>query len=301
MYCSAVVFQKSVRLRDYIELCKPRVVLLMILTSMVGMFLTPAHVFSWVLFLWGNLGIGLVACGAAAFNHLMDQRIDRLMIRTQRRPIAQGKISTTQAILFAMALSILGTTVLVLYVNVLTALLTALTLMGYAVIYTLFLKYKTPQNIVIGGLAGAAPPLLGWVAMTGHVDPAAILLMLIIFVWTPPHFWALAIYRVDEYAKADVPMLPVTHGIALTKRHIVLYTAALFAVTLLPFVIGMSGWVYLVVVTLLNGRFLQWCVRFVKTDDPRVAFCVFKFSITYLMVLFLALLVDHLAQLIFYS
>lgn len=293
MYFSAVVSQKSAKLRDYIELCKPRVVLLMILTSMVGMFLTPAHTFSWMLFLWGNVGIGLVACGAAAFNHVMDQHIDRLMIRTQRRPIVQGKMSATQAILFAMVLSVLGTAVLVFYVNVLTALLTVLTLIGYAVIYTLFLKYQTPQNIVIGGLAGAAPPLLGWVAMTGHVDPAAILLMLIIFVWTPPHFWALAIYRVEEYATADVPMLPVTHGIALTKRHILLYTVALSAVTLLPFAIGMSGWIYLVAATVLNGRFLQWCIRLIKTDDPRVALCVFKFSITYLMGLFLALLVDH--------
>lgn len=171
--------------------------------------------------------------------------------------------------------------------------LTFLTLIGYAGIYTLFLKHKTPQNIVIGGIAGAAPPLLGWVAMTGHIDPGALLLMLIIFIWTPPHFWALAIYRVDEYAKANVPMLPVTHGIYFTKMNIVLYTILLFAITLLPFAINMSGWLYLISVILLNMRFLQWTIRLLYTNKPKIALSVFRFSIIYLMSLFVILLADH--------
>lgn len=286
--------QRSIQLGDYLILCKPRVVLLMILTSMVGMSLAPTHHFSWFIFLWGNIGIALLAGSAATVNHLMDRHIDRIMLRTKNRPIVQGKISTKNALIFSIILCALGLWVLVAFVNKLTAVLTLITLVGYAGIYTLFLKHKTPQNIVIGGLAGAAPPLLGWVAMTGHIDSGAIVLLLIIFVWTPPHFWALAIYRVDEYAKANVPMLPVTHGIAFTKVNIVLYTIALFAVTFLPFAIGMSGWIYFISTILLNARFLQWTMRLKKSDDPRVAFSVFRFSIVYLTVLFMALLLDHL-------
>ena len=280
------------KLSAYLTLCKPRVVLLMILTSMVGMALAPVN-FSWVIFICGNIGIALMAGSAAAINHLVDRHIDRIMHRTQNRPIAQGIINTTGAIVFAVILCVAALFILIKYVNNLTALLTFITLIGYAGVYTLLLKHKTAQNIVIGGLAGAAPPLLGWVAMTGHVDPGAILLMLIIFVWTPPHFWALAIYRVDEYAKASVPMLPVTHGIRYTKINIVLYTILLCAITLLPFAIGMTGWIYFIAAIVLNMRFLQWVIRLMRTDEPRVALSVFRFSIIYLMLLFVALLVDH--------
>ena len=207
-------------------------------------------------------------------------------------------IFAKNAIIFAIILCIAGMFILFKFVNTLTAVLTFLTLVGYAGIYSLYLKHATPQNIVIGGLAGAAPPLLGWVAMTGHIDPGALVLfliifLLIIFVWTPPHFWALAIYRVDEYAKADVPMLPVTHGIAFTKLNIVLYTIILIAITLFPFAIGMSGWIYLIAAILLGARFLQWTIRLMRSDDPRIAMLVFRFSITYLMLLFVALIVDH--------
>lgn len=284
---------QSVRLRDYFELCKPRVVALLILTSMVGMCMArPAH-FSWLIFLLGNIGIALVASSAAAINHLVDRHIDRLMHRTKNRPIAQGIVSTKYAIIFATILCLVGMFILIVFVNILTALLTFLTLIGYAGIYTMYLKHATPQNIVIGGIAGAAPPLLGWVAMTGHVELGAIILLLIIFVWTPPHFWALAIYRVDEYAKADVPMLPVTHGIPYTKLNIVIYAVVLFAVTLLPFVIGMSGWIYLLTAIALGVRFIQMAIRLKNTDEPIVAMAVFRFSILYLMGIFIALVVDR--------
>lgn len=283
----------SISLRDYIILCKPRVVLLMILTSMVGMSLAPTAHFSWLIFLLGNIGIALIAGSAASINHLVDQHIDRLMHRTKNRPIVMGKVSPRNAIIFSAVLLIVGLFILIQFVNMLTAILTFLTLVGYAGVYTLYLKHATPQNIVIGGLAGAAPPLLGWVAMTGHIDPGALILLLIIFVWTPPHFWALAIDRVDEYAKADVPMLPVTHGIAFTKLNILLYTILLFAITLLPFAMGMSGWIYLIAAVLLGTRFLYWAIRLMRTDEPGVAMSVFRFSITYLMLLFVALVVDH--------
>lgn len=287
------VNNQSARLRDYIELCKPRVVALMILTSMVGMCLAQPMHFSWLIFLLGNIGIALVAGSAAAINHLVDRHIDRLMHRTKNRPIAQGKVSTKHAIIFAVSLCGVGLFVLIEFVNTLTALLTFLSLIGYAGIYTLYLKHATSQNIVIGGIAGAAPPLLGWVAMTGHIDLGAIILLLIIFVWTPPHFWALAIYRVDEYAKADVPMLPVTHGIPYTKLNIVIYTVVLFAVTLLPFVIGMSGWIYLLTAIALGARFIQMAIRLKNTDEPKMAMAVFRFSITYLMGIFVALVIDR--------
>lgn len=280
-------------MKDYLILCKPRVVLLMILTSMVGMCLArPAH-FSWMLFLLGNLGIALVASGAAAINHLVDRHIDRLMHRTKNRPIVTGSVSTKNAIIFATVLCITGMFILIEYVNTLTAILTFAALIGYAGIYTVYLKHATPQNIVIGGLAGAAPPLLGWVAMTGHVELGAIVLLLIIFVWTPPHFWALAIHRVEEYAKADVPMLPVTHGIPHTKTNILVYTIVLFVVTLLPFFIGISSWIYLIAAILLGARFIQWAIRLMRSDDPQIALQTFRFSITYLMLLFVAMVVDR--------
>jgi len=282
--------------RDYLTLCKPRVVLLMMLTAMVGMCLaTPDH-FSWLIFLLGNIGIALVASSAAAVNHLVDKHIDRIMHRTKHRPIVTGNISTKNAIIFASILCVTGMFILIEFVNTLTALLTFAALIGYAGIYTMYLKHATPQNIVIGGLAGASPPLLGWVAMTGHVGLGAIVLLLIIFVWTPPHFWALAIHRVDEYAKADVPMLPVTHGIRHTKINILVYTIILFVVTLLPFFIGMSGWIYLIAAILLGARFIYWAIRLMRTDDAKVALLMFRFSITYLMLLFVAMVVDRFFQ-----
>lgn len=285
--------QNKSSLRDYIELCKARVVLLMILTSMVGMALVPAG-FSWFIFVVANVGIALVASGAAVVNHIVDRHIDCLMRRTENRPIVQGKVSTRNAIIFSAILSSLGIFLLIHYVNLLTAVLTFFSLVGYAGIYTFYLKHATSQNIVIGGLAGAMPPLLGWVAMTNHVDFNAILLVLIIFVWTPPHFWALAIYRVEEYAKAKVPMLPVTHGIAYTKLNILIYTFILFIITLLPFFTHLCGWVYLIAAILLNARFIQWGVRLYRSDDPRVGYQMFRFSIIYLMLLFVAMLADHI-------
>jgi protoheme IX farnesyltransferase len=278
---------------EYLTLCKPRVVMLMILTSMVGMCLArPLH-FSWLLFCLGNIGIALVASGAAAINHLVDRHIDRVMHRTKNRPIVTGNITAKNAMIFAAILSITGMTILIEYVNTLTAMLTFAALVGYAGIYTGYLKHATPQNIVIGGLAGAAPPLLGWVAMTDHVGFGAVALLLIIFVWTPPHFWALAIHRVDEYAKADVPMLPVTHGILHTKINILVYAIILFFVSLLPFFIGMSSWIYLIAAVVLGARFIQWAIRLMRSDDSKIALLTFRFSITYLMALFLALVIDR--------
>ncbi|MDP1573415.1 MAG: heme o synthase [Coxiellaceae bacterium] len=280
-------------LSDYVTLCKPRVVMLMILTSIVGMCLAPVDYFSWKLFFLGNIGIALMACSAAAVNHLVDRHIDRLMRRTENRPIAQGAVTTKQAIIFAITLCVMGLYILIAYVNTLTAILTFLTLIGYAGIYTFYLKHATPQNIVIGGLAGAAPPLLGWVAMTGHVGLGAIVLLLIIFVWTPPHFWALAIDRVEDYKKAKVPMLPVTHGILHTKKNIFWYTIALSAVSLLPYFIGLSQVIYLVIVIVLDARFVQLAWRLLQEKDAKSAMPTFRYSIVYLMALFVALIVDH--------
>jgi heme o synthase len=280
-------------LRAYLELCKPKVVMLMLLTAVVGMFLaTPG----WVpldILIFGNVGIAFVAGAAAVANHLADQHIDAIMHRTRRRPLPSGRITPLQAGLFALVLGSLGTAILVVFVNWLTALLSILTLIGYAGIYTLYLKRATPQNIVIGGAAGAAPPLLGWTAVTGHIDPNALLLVLIIFVWTPPHFWALAIYRYQEYAKAGIPMLPVTHGIPFTKLSILLYTILLLAVSLLPFVSGMCGIIYAIGALILGGIFLYWAIRLKKSNDPLIALKTFRYSIVYLMVLFVVLLIDH--------
>jgi len=279
--------------RDYLELCKPRVVLLMIITTIVGMCLATKGLVPWQTLLFGNLGIALSACAAAVINHLVDRHIDQVMRRTHRRPIVQGKVSPLKAFLFAMVLAILGMFILVYFVNVLTAELTFVTLIGYAVVYTLYLKHATPQNIVIGGAAGAAPPLLGWVAVTGHLDPQAWLLMLIIFVWTPPHFWALAIARVEDYKKANVPMLPCTHGIQFTKLCIVLYTLLLIAATLLPFAIQMSGWIYFLGANLLNAVFLYYVIRLYFSKRPELPMQTFWYSILYLLLLFVMLLVDH--------
>ncbi|WP_248799739.1 heme o synthase [Pseudomonas sp. MWU13-2105] len=279
--------------RDYLELTKPKVVVLMLITSLVGMFLATRAGVPWTVLVFGNLGIGLCAGGAAVVNHVVDRRIDALMARTHKRPLAQGRVSPTAALSFALLLAVLGQALLLSFTNPLTAWLTLASLLGYAVIYTGFLKRATPQNIVIGGLAGAAPPLLGWVAATGHVSAEPLLLVLIIFAWTPPHFWALAIHRKEEYAKADIPMLPVTHGEHYTKVHILLYTCVLLAVSLLPFVIHMSGLLYLVCATLLGARFLRWAWLLYRGSQPHAAINTFKYSIYYLFLLFIALLLDH--------
>ncbi|WP_432416365.1 heme o synthase [Legionella micdadei] len=279
--------------RDYMELCKPRVVALMLLTVVVGMYLAVP---GWVpipTLITSLVGIGLCAGSAAAINHLVDKRIDAIMARTKRRPIAGGRVSVRQALYFATTLAALGLTILITFVNVLTAILTFVTLIGYAGIYTGYLKRATPQNIVIGGLAGAAPPLLGWTAVTNQLDPQALLLVLIIFTWTPPHFWALAIYRIEEYKHAEIPMLPVTHGVAFTKLNVLLYTILLLVVTSLPFLVGMSGWLYLAGAGLLGVRFLHWAIFLYRSDRPAIAMRTFRFSIVYLMMLFVFLLVDH--------
>jgi protoheme IX farnesyltransferase len=279
--------------RDYLELTKPRVVVLMLITSLVGMFLATRAGVPWQVLIFGNLGIGLCAGAAAAVNHVVDRRIDSIMARTLKRPVTSGRVSPTAAIAFALLLAVSGMSLLLIFTNPLAAWLTLASLLGYAVIYTGFLKRATPQNIVIGGLAGAAPPLLGWVAVTGQLTAEPLLLVLIIFAWTPPHFWALAIHRKEEYAKANIPMLPVTHGEHYTKVHIVLYTAIMFAVSLLPFVIHMSGLLYLVCATLLGARFLQWSWVLYRDSRPHAAINTFKYSIWYLFLLFIALLVDH--------
>ncbi|MDR9424654.1 MAG: heme o synthase [Marinobacter sp.] len=284
---------KAISWRDYLELTKPKVVALMILTSVIGMLLAAPGVPRWDILLFGNLGIALLAGAAAVINHIVDQKIDTVMARTRKRPVATGKISPFEAILFAAALACAGMAILMLMVNHLTAWLTLASLVGYAGVYTLFLKRATPQNITIGGLAGAMPPLLGWTAVTGQVEGHALLLVLIIFAWTPPHFWALAIHRKEEYAKAGIPMLPVTHGNRYTELHILLYTLMLLAASLLPFVTGMSGGIYLIGALALGLRFVQYAVRLLRGDDRRVALNTFKYSITYLMALFVVLLVDH--------
>lgn len=280
-------------LREYLTLCKPRVVMLMILTSIVGMCLAPSASFPLSAMFFGNIGIALVASAAAALNHLADQHIDRIMRRTQHRPLVQGTITTKHCIYFALGMCAVGMLILLYFVNTITAILTFCSLIGYAVFYTLYLKHATPQNIVIGGIAGAAPPLLGWTAVTGSVSPEALLLVLIIYVWTPPHFWALAIHRLDDYAKANVPMLPHTHGVAYTKLHILLYTLLLICATALPYAIHMSGLLYFVGVMLANAVFLFHAVRLYVSDNRDYAIKMFWYSIHYLGILFLLLLLDH--------
>ncbi len=279
--------------RDYLELTKPKVVLLMLITSLVGMFLATRAGVPWTVLVFGTLGIGLCAGAAAAVNHVVDRRIDSIMARTHKRPVTAGRVTVPAALGFALLLAVAGQALLLAFTNELTAWLTLASLLGYAVLYTGFLKRATPQNIVIGGLAGAAPPLLGWVAATGHLSAEPLLLVLIIFAWTPPHFWALAIHRKEEYAKADIPMLPVTHGEHYTKVHILLYTAAMLAVTLLPYAIHMSGPLYLVAALLLGGRFMFWAWVLYRDSRPHAAINTFKYSIWYLFLLFIALLVDH--------
>lgn len=279
--------------RDYLELTKPRVVLLMLITSLVGMFLATRAGVPWTVLLFGNLGIALCAGGAAAVNHVVDRQIDSVMARTHKRPLAEGRVSPAAALTFALVLGVAGLLLLLAFTNALAAWLTLASLIGYAVIYTGFLKRATPQNIVIGGLAGAAPPLLGWVAVTGQISAEPLLLVLIIFAWTPPHFWALAIHRKAEYAKVNIPMLPVTHGEHYTKVHILLYTAVLLAVSFMPYAIHMSGPLYLAAAAVLGARFLYWAIVLYRDSRPHAAIKTFRFSIWYLFALFIALLVDH--------
>jgi protoheme IX farnesyltransferase len=279
--------------RDYKELTKPNVVLLMILTSAIGMFMAVPGMVPLDILVLGNLGIALCAGAAAAVNHLVDQRVDQKMSRTHNRPIAQGRVSNLQAALFATAMGSLGMYILIVWINPLTAWLTLASLVGYAFVYTMFLKRATPQNIVIGGLAGAMPPLLGWTAVTGDIHGHALLLVLIIFAWTPPHFWALAIHRREEYALVSIPMLPVTHGVAFTKLHILLYTILMFLITLLPFATHMSGPLYLLGAVVLGGGFLYWAIALIRGKNPNAPMETFKYSIVYLMSLFVIMLLDH--------
>lgn len=280
--------------RDYYELTKPRVVILIVFTAIVGMFLAAPGWPGSVPLLFGTVGIGLAASGAAVFNHVLDARIDIHMLRTRGRPLPQGRISESRALFFAATLCAISMLILWFLVNPLTAVLTFLSLIGYAVVYTVFLKRATPQNIVIGGAAGAAPPLLGWVAVTNDIHSSALLLFLIVFVWTPPHFWALAIARKDEYAKVGIPMLPVTHGDDYTRLNILLYTILLTVITIVPYLTGMSGLIYLLSALILDAIFLRHVLLMRRRpDDLEQAMRTFKYSITYLGFLFAALLVDH--------
>lgn len=285
--------------RDYYELCKPRVVALIVFTAIVGMFLSTPGMVPWQPLLFGTLGIGLAAASAAAINQIVDQQVDSVMGRTSKRPLPTGHLTNRQAIIFAGIIGVIAMIILIVMVNILTALLTFMSLIGYAVIYTVFLKRATPQNIVIGGAAGAAPPVLGWTAVTGYIDPNSLLLFLIIFAWTPPHFWALAIHRRDEYAKADIPMLPVTHGLEFTRLHVLLYTIILTIITILPYLTGMSGLIYLISALILDGIFLYYAIRMQWLHTGNLAMKTFGYSIVYLMLMFTALLVDHYLRVVF--
>ncbi len=284
--------------KRYLELCKPKVVLLIVFTALVGMFLSTPGMVPWNALLFGTLGIGLAAASGAALNHWVDQRIDAVMDRTRNRPLPQGELASSSALAFALLLGALAMAVLVLFVNTLTAVLTFIALIGYAVIYTVFLKRMTSQNIVLGGAAGAAPPVLGWAAATGQVHPEAMLLFLIIFVWTPPHFWALAIKRREDYARAGIPMLPVTHGVMVTKRYILLYTLVLVAVSLVPFVTHMSGVLYIAGATALGIGFLHNAIALYRARDDGPAMKTFGYSIFYLSALFAFFLADHYLRLL---
>ncbi len=280
-------------MRDYYRLCKPKVVYLILFTAAAGMLLSSPGIVPIDTLFFGLLGIGLGAASGAAINHWVDQRIDVIMARTRNRPLPQGNVSSRSALIFAVGLGVLSMVVLIAFVNVMTAVLTFIALNGYAVVYTMFLKHSTPHNIVLGGAAGAAPPVLGWTAVTNELTVDALLLFLIIFIWTPPHFWALAIKRRDEYRAAGVPMLPVTHGIAFTKLHIVLYTLMLLVVTLLPFVIHMSGHLYLAGAVGLGLGFIYYAIKLYRCESDEYAMKTFGYSIFYLSALFAILITDH--------
>ena len=281
------------QLAEYFELTKPKVVGLIVFTAIVGMFLAVPGMPPWQTIVFGTLGIGLAAASAAAINHVLDARIDAEMKRTQHRPLPTGQLSEKQASVFAVILGLISMLILVFAVNPLTALMTFLSLIGYAFIYTVFLKRATPQNIVIGGAAGAAPPVLGWMAVTNTVDPNALLLFLIIFTWTPPHFWALAIARKDDYAKVNIPMMPVIYGVKYTQRQILLYTILLFIVSFLPYFTGLSGLLYLFGAIMLGSGFLYYAIAMMTQEKPELPMQTFAYSVNYLMALFAFLLVDH--------
>ena len=280
-------------IRSYYLLCKPNVVYMMLICALVGMLLAEDSVSSISTIMVALVGIALCSGSAAAINQVIDRNADAAMTRTDKRPLPQGELSVFHASSFAFVIGVLGALVLYIYINTLTMVLTLASLIGYAFIYTVYLKRATPQNIVIGGLAGAAPPLLGWTAISNTIDPYALLLVLIIFVWTPPHFWALAIYRKEEYAKESIPMLPVTHGVAFTKLQIVLYTIILFIVSVLPYIVLMSGFVYLISAVVLSSIFMYYSIKLYFSDDDAVAMKTFNFSIYYIFLIFVALLCDH--------
>ena len=279
--------------RDYYEITKPRVVALLVLTALVGMCLSVPGVVPWQVLGPSIIGIGLLSSAAAAINHIVDERIDSIMGRTHNRPLPNGRLSAKNASIFALTIAMLGFVLLYFWVNPLTAWLTFSGLVGYSFVYTMYLKRATPQNITIGGLAGAIPPLLGWTAMTNEIHANALLLVLLIFTWTPPHFWALAIHRKDDYAKVNIPMLPVTHGVSFTKTQILLYTVLLFVVGLLPYLVGMSNWLYLIGAVILNLIFFVYAWKLKFNADENTAMDTFKFSIVHLMLLFIVLLADH--------
>ena len=285
----------SPSIKDLLALCKLKVVSLILLTAVVGMLLAVPYLPNFLLIVVASVGISLSAMSAAVFNHIIDEKIDAQMSRTDLRPLPKGKVTRNQALIWGLFLGFVGIGLLFFFVNILTAVLTFLSLIGYAVFYTMYLKHATPQNIVIGGAAGAAPPVLGWTSVAGSQGiEYALLLFLIVFIWTPPHFWALAIHRRDEYKKAEVPMLPVTHGLEFTRVQILLYTVLLLLVTLLPYLTGMSGVIYLIAAAVLGALFLGYSVKiFLEPENPKIAFKTFKYSVNYLMVLFVALLIDH--------
>ena len=280
-------------IKNYYLLCKPNVVYMMLICALVGMLLAEDTVSSIPTILIALFGIALCSGSAAAINQVIDRKADAAMTRTDQRPLPQGELSAFHASCFALVIGIIGAIILFVFINTLTMILTLASLVGYAFIYTVYLKRATPQNIVIGGLAGAAPPLLGWASISNTIDPHALLLVLIIFVWTPPHFWALAIYRKDEYAKESIPMLPVTHGVAFTKLQIVLYTIILFIVSILPYIVLMSGGIYLVSAVILSSIFLYYSIKLYFSDDDAIAMKTFNFSIYYIFLIFVALLLDH--------
>ncbi|TKB45553.1 heme o synthase [Thalassotalea mangrovi] len=279
--------------REYYEITKPRVVALLVLTALVGMCLALPGAIPASIMVPSIAGIWLLSSASAAINHIVDQQIDAKMARTSKRPLPNGRITTNNAIVFAAILSVIGFTLLYVWVNPLTAWLTLSGLVGYSVIYTMYLKRATPQNITIGGLAGAIPPLLGWTSVTNEIHPHALLLVLLVFTWTPPHFWALAIHRRDDYAKVNIPMLPVTHGINFTKTQILLYTVLLFIVSLIPYLVGMSSWLYLLGAVVLNVIFLGYAWKLKFNAEQDTAMQTFRFSIVHLMLLFVILLADH--------
>jgi len=278
---------------EYLQLCKPRVVSLIVFTAIIGMFLATPEWVDLVTLFAGTLGIGLAACSAAALNHVVESRTDALMERTRNRPLPQGGLTRLQAFVFAILIGTISMMILVVFVNMITAILTFASLIGYAVVYTIYLKHATPQNIVIGGAAGAAPPVLGWTAVTGSVDPHALLLFLIIFVWTPPHFWALAIYRREDYAKALIPMLPVTHGVTYTRQQILYYSLILVIATILPYITYMSGMPYLIGALCLNVVLLFYVIRMQFDHSDELAMTIFRYSIVYLTLLFVFFFIDH--------